>query len=87
MSRLKVLFGVLDQPYDSTVNTVIMIGKQVIWACKQRKSIPNLTYFKNSLKDYLIVLKYCSNMNNTCLVFNDQWAVVLSSLTARQDGP
>ena len=87
MSRLKVLFGVLDQPYDSTVNTVIMIGKQAIWACKQRKSIPNLTYFKNSLKDYLIVLKYCSNMNNTCLVFNDQWAVVLSSLTARQDGP
>ena len=86
MSRLKVLFGVLDQPYDSTVNTAIMIGKQVIWACKQRKIIPNLAYFKNSLKDYLVLLSYCNSLDNTSTVFNDQWGVVLHSLVAGPDG-
>ena len=85
LSRLKILFGVLDEPPDSIINTAIMIGKQVIWACKFRKSQPNIIMFKRSLKDYLVLLSYCHSMNNTCISCNDQWGAVLRNLV-QEDG-
>ena len=86
VSRLQILFGVLDEPFDSHKNTAIMIGKQAIWACKYRKIIPNINFFKRSLRDYLVLLRHCHIVTNTVIVFNDQWGEVLLNL-AGQDGP
>ena len=86
MSRLQILFGVLDEPFDSHKNTAIMIGKLVIWACKFKKIIPNINFYKRSLRDYLVLLRYCHIMKNTINVFNDQWGEVFLNL-AGEDGP
>ena len=80
LSRLRILFGVLDEPFDSTINTVVMLGKQVIWTCKYKKTKPTLLFLKRSLKDYLIVLRYCHSIRNENEIFNDQWGEVLPVL-------
>ena len=64
ISRLQILFGVHDEPYDSVSNTAILLGKRVIWASK---------FIKKSLKDYLVILVYCYNMKNTSSTFFYQW--------------
>ena len=80
VSRLEILFGVAGESYDSKTNTAIMIGKRVIWASKHKKTLPSLTMFKKSLKDYLLLLKYCHAMSSTNVVFDDQWDIVLRDL-------
>ena len=83
-SRLQILFGVLDEKFDSTQNTIIMIGKRVIWASKHRKDKPKINHFKATLKDYLIVLKICKTITNLCNQFNDQWGNILLDLLGVQ---
>ena len=49
-SRLGILFGFPREPWDSSVNIVVMIGKQVIWKSKFQEQKPNLVHFKSLLK-------------------------------------
>ena len=86
LSRLQILFGVPDEPYDSVSNTAILIGKRVIWVSKFQNNIPNLNYFKKSLKDYLTVLSYCNEMKNMSPGFLDQWGDIYR-VVACSDGP
>jgi hypothetical protein len=79
-TRLQILFGVLDENFDSKANTFIMIGKRQIWASKQKKIQPNISHFKASLKDYLVILKMCKTIINQCNQFNDQWGNILRDL-------
>ena len=79
-TRLPILFGVLDENFDSKVNNFIMIGKRVIWASKHKKIQPNISHFKASLKDYLVILKMCKTIINQCNQFNDQWGNILRDL-------
>lgn len=87
ISRLQILFGVHDEPCDSVSNTAILLGKRVIWASKFKKVKPNLTYFKKSLKDYLVILCYCYDMKNTSSTFFDQWGDIYRAVAADQDVP
>ena len=86
-SRLQILFGVLDETFDSKKNTVIMIGKRVIWASKFKKNLPNLMTFKTTLRDYLVLLKMCHSFQQTSNLFNDQWGEVFSDLLGQQHVP
>ena len=86
-SRLQILFGVVGETYDSSANTAIMIGKRVIWASKHSKKVPNLHLFRESLKDYLLLLKCCQTMSGSCASFNDQWGNVLHDLVDPRDAP
>ena len=79
-TRLQILFGFLEEKFDSKVNTFIMIGKRVIWASKQKKIHPNISHFKAYLKDYLVILKMCKTIANQCNQFNDQWGNILRDL-------
>ena len=85
--KLQVLFGVHNEPYDSLSNISILIGKRVIWASKFKKIKPNLVLFKNTLKDYLVILDYCNEMKNTSSTFYDQWGDIYRSLGAVRDAP
>ena len=81
-SRLGILFGFPREPWDSSVNIVVMIGKQVIWKSKLLEQKPNLVHFKNLLKNYLILLRYCCIIENSdCseLKFK-QWDSILRDL-------
>ena len=73
IGRLQILFGVHNEKYDSVKNIAILIGKRTIWISKFKKISPTLEYFKNQLKDYLIILSLCHNYKNTSSVFVDQW--------------
>ena len=79
-TRLEILFGLLEDRYDSKINTFIMIGKRVIWASKHKKLQPNISHFKANLKDYLVILKMCKTINNQLTQFNDQWGDILCDL-------
>ena len=79
-NRVGILFGFLEENFDSTVNTFIMIGKRVIWASKHKKIHPNISHFKAHLKDYLVTLKVCKTISNQCNQFNDQWGPILRDL-------
>ena len=83
-SRLQILFGILDEKFDSTLNTIVMLGKRVIWASKHKKEKPNINHFKAVLKDYLIVLKICKTVSDLCIQFNDQWGTILRDLVGVQ---
>ena len=83
--KVQILFGVHDEPFDSISNTAILLGKRVIWASKFRKTAPNIQQFKKSLKDYLVLLRYCNVIKNTSSIFDDQWGEICRAL-AGQDG-
>ena len=86
-SRLQLLFGVLDEAFDSHKNTAIMIGKRVIWASKYKKNLPNLKIFKTELKDYLVLLKLCHSFQQTSNLFYDQWGEIFNDLLGQQHAP
>ena len=67
----------LEDRYDSKINTFIMIGKRVIWASKQKKLQPNISHSKANLKDYLVTLKMCKTINNQNF---DIWWISVSAL-------
>ena len=83
VSRLHILFGIHDQPYDSVQNSIILLGKRFIWASKHKKLLPNLSYFKKSLKDYLYVLGVCHTLDHTRASFDDQWGRILNNLAGQ----
>ena len=83
VSRLQILFGIHDQPYDSVENSVILLGKRFIWASKHKKQLPNFSYFKKSLKDYLYVLGVCHTLEHTRAIFDDQWGRILDNLAGQ----
>ena len=86
-SRLSILFGFSREPWDSVSNTIVMIGKQVIWQSKVKKQRPNLLQFKGLLKKYLLLLRYCctiENSDSSLLNFKQQWDCILRGLD--QDG-
>ena len=86
-SRLQLLFGKLDEGYDSQINTIIMIGKRVIWTSKYKKNIPTISHFKASLKDYLVLLKVCKTVTNCVDQITDQWGAILCNLIGDQHVP
>ena len=86
VTRLPILFGIHDQDYNSVLNTIILLGKRVIWTCKKNKNPPKLSHFKNSLLDYLKILKVSQVLQNSSLVFEAQWGIILFSLQ-NQDVP
>ena len=80
LSRLSILFGITNESASSTVNTLILIGKQVIWTCKHKQIIPNFELYKRYVKDYLLLVKYCEEIRCTKYQFSNQWGKVLQSL-------
>ena len=80
ISRLKIIFGVLEESAESCTNTCILIGKQVIWMCKNQQINPSIVIFKNVLKDYLVVLQYCQKLEFCSDKFNRQWGELLNNL-------
>ena len=85
ISRLQILFGIHDEPFDSISNTAVLIGKRVIWSSKFKKTPPDLQHYKKSLKDYLTLLNYCSRIKNAALMFNDQWGDIFRALGGQDD--
>ena len=83
-SRLGILFGFIREAWDSINNTIVMIGKQVIWICKVKKQTPTLVHFKSRLKYYLMLLEYCSKIDSVRYSFNNHWDSIISELC--QDG-
>ena len=83
-SRLGILFGFPLEPWNSVVNTAVIIGKQVIWTSKIKKQLPSLVQFKRSLRRYLVMLKYCSSIDSERPVFGREWDRINSDL--EQDG-
>ena len=61
LSRIAILFGVLNETYDSTLNQLILLGKRVIWACKYKK---NCTNYNNFLE--IIKRPFKCTKNNVC---------------------
>ena len=85
VERLSILFGVLDQDPSSILNTIILIGKQLIWACKHGKKRPTLSYFKNSLAEHLRILRMCYVFKSQGHIFDDQWGNIHLDLLQQQD--
>ena len=85
LSRTAILFGVLDETYDSTPNQIILLGKRVIWACKHKKTVPTKTIFLRSLKNHLNVLKVICVIRNTSTSFDGQWGRILAHLSGQQE--
>ena len=83
-SRLCILFGIHDQLWDSVENSIILLGKRFIWAAKHKKTLPNFSNFRNSLKDYLAVLGVCHTLVHTRVLFDDQWASIIDHLAGHQ---
>ena len=79
-SKLGVLFGFTRESWDSLNNTIIMIGKQVIWNSKVKKQTPTLIQFKRLLKYYLMLLEYCSKIDSVRCTFDQQWDSIISEL-------
>ena len=82
-SRLGILFGFPREPWNSLTNTIVMIGKQVIWKSKVKEQRPTLIQFKRMLKSYLLLLRYCCHIDNSeisVLKFNQQGDSILRGL-------
>ena len=88
VTRLQILFGIITQTCDSVLNTIILLGKHLIWTCKHSKKIPNLNHFKNSLAAHLNNLKVCYVIKSLGHIFDDQWGNILLDLVTQpvQDG-
>lgn len=85
VERLSILFGILNQDHTSVLNTVIIIGKQLIWACKHGNKHPTLPHFKNSLLEHLKTVKMCFMLKNQGHIFDDQWGSIHLDLLMQQD--
>ena len=83
-SRLGILFGFSKEPWDSIINTAVMIGKQVIWTSKVKKQLPTLAHFKRLLKYHLVLLKYCSTIESDQSIYKPEWNDILLDIS--QDG-
>ena len=63
------------------MNTLILLGKRVIWACKQKKVKPTKQIFLAELKNYLAVLNVCCAIKNSSTRFNGQWGEIFGHLS------
>ena len=86
VTRLPILFGILDQDSNSVLNTVIVLGKRLIWICKKTSKKPNLAFFKHSLAEFLNTLKTCFVIQSLGHIFEGQWGTILLELL-HQDVP
>lgn len=85
VERLSILFGVLNQDHTSILNTIILLGKQLIWSCKHGKKHPTLAHFKNSLAEHLKIVKLCFVLKSKVEIFEDQWGNIHLDLLTQQD--
>ena len=86
VERLSILFGIVNQAYSSVLNTIIILGKQLIWSCKHGNKLPTLSHFKNSLAENLKTVKMCFMLKNQEPIFDDQWGNIYHDLLTQQDG-
>ena len=74
VTRLPILFGIIDQDFNS------------IWTWKKTKKSQNILFFKHSLAEYLKTIKVCFVIQNLGHIFEDQWGAILLDLL-EQDVP
>ena len=74
-----ILFGFINQPFDSIPNFLILMGKHFIWKSKQRLSNPSFRAFKSFLKNKLIEIKSALELEKKVYLF-DKWLVIFDYL-------
>ena len=76
MSRTNILFGIQDEKPVSFHNTLILLGKKLVWSAKFKDTTPRINIFKYVLRDYLNNLKMVCSILNKDNDFEDTWGLL-----------
>ena len=65
-------------------NSIIYIGKYIIFQAKQRKQIPNLQDFKSFLLTRIKIEKEIALLNDKLASFETKWRTLIDTLTTNE---
>ena len=73
---LEIIIGFQNENF-VMFNAVYLLAKKYICSCSSAQKFPNLTAFKNCIRQFLLVEKSIANRNSKIIEFRNMWSNIL----------